>query len=958
MLQVNMSDVVKVLQSCVPYFVFLGIVAALAVAAIVVSFKLKQVSQKKLVRAEAGIAVLLALVIAVNLICLNPMYTLITLTTGSGTISEQSASHALELCNDIADEGIVLLKNEDNCLPLSNVTNLNVFGWASTNPIYGGTGSGSLNAEAEKVTLLQGLENAGFALNSELSDFYTAYRADRPEMGMFEQDFTLPEPPADSYSQELISNAANFSDTAVVVIARSGGENFDLPDRMEGKNYTNNSTQYNDFDADSHYLELSRTEKDMLELVCQNFDRVVVIINAANAMELGFLDEYQQIQGAVLCPGVGQCGFNSLGEILKGSVNPSGKTVDTYVTDLTATPNFNNFGSVLYENMTDCLYFDPMDGNITPHYVTYVEGIYVGYKFYETAYVEAQAGNMAFDYEAMVQYPFGYGLSYTTFSQSMGDITVQNGEISFDVTITNTGSSNGKDVVEVYYTPPYTNGGIEKAAVNLIEFAKTKELAPGESQIISISFPVDEMASFDYLDQRAYVLEKGDYTISVNTDAHTELDSKIYTQSETVVYDEDNARSSDLVTAVNRFDDAASDVVYLSRADGFSNYAQATTAHTDPILASEYAENFVWLDNYDPADYNDGNDAMPTQGAKNGLNLVDLRGADYDDARWETLLDEMTVDEMASLVALGGYQTAAVESINKVQTNDCDGPASINNNFTQVSSIGFPCGVVIAATWNKDIALAFGESIGAMADEMNVSGWYAPAMNLHRSAFAGRNFEYYSEDGILSGKIAAQAVIGAKEYGVYAYVKHFALNEQELDRNHMLFTWANEQSIRETYLKAFEIAIKDGGAQAVMSSYNFIGAIPTAASSALLQGVLRDEWGFRGMVLTDAYCVAGYQDADRYIRNGNDIMLCTFDSGTNHVDDKTSATGILALRQASKNILYTTVNSRAYASENLNVGMPGWVTAMIVADIAIIAGLIALEVLALKKYLERKKKAV
>jgi beta-glucosidase len=364
---------------------------------------------------------------------------------------------------------------------------------------------------------------------------------------------------------------------------------------------------------------------------------------------------------------------------------------------------------------------------------------------------------------------------------------------------------------------------------------------------------------------------------------------------------------------------------------------------------------FMNNSNYNPEDYNDASDTMPTTGAKNGVVLADLRGLSYDDAKWDTLLDEMTVSDMDTLIALGGYQTAAVSSIGKVQTVDCDGPASINNNFTGKGSIGFPAGVMIANTWNVDLATAFGESIGKMADEMSVSGWYAPAMNTHRSAFAGRNFEYYSEDPLLSGAIATNAVIGAEKEGVYAYIKHFALNDQETNRTNQLCTWFDEQALREIYLKPFEMCVKTGGAKAVMTAFNFYGTTPAQASPEMLNGVLREEWGFRGFALTDYYGVYGYQDADRMVRNGNDCMLVSYDTATNHMTDTTSATSVKAMRQACKNIMYTAVNSRAYAPENLQTGLMAWQIAAIAIDVVLGIIIVALELLILSNYKKRRK---
>ena len=947
MLQINMDDVWSILNTCKPYLIALGAVAIIALIVIIAVRKLK-VENRKLIRSEAGIALLCAVIIIVNLICSGPMSTLISLATGNGTISDETSAEATQLSQEIAGEGIVLLKNDNNILPVTDNKNLNVFGWASTNPCYGGTGSGSLSDAYETVSLLQGLEDAGFSLNSDLSDFYTAYRSDRPEVGMWSQDWTLPEPTADSYTDELINDAKNFSDTALVVITRVGGEGADLPTDVSEVTYTDNSTEYKDFEDGEHYLQLSQTEKDMVELVCNNFDNVLVVYNGANTMELGFVNDYKEIQGVIWCPGTGQSGFEALGEIIAGESNPSGKTSDTFVKDLTTTPTWNNFGDFEYDNMDEFEHtqtsFTGTTDPYVPHFVNYVENIYVGYRFYETAATEG-----LINYDDMVMYPFGYGLSYTSFTQEMGAITETDDKVSFDVTVTNTGDTAGKDVVEVYYNPPYTNGGIEKATANLITFEKTEELQPGDSQTINITFNKEDMASYDSYNAAAYVLEAGDYGISIRENSHNIIDEKIVSISE------NNARSTDESVATNQFEDAEGEVTYLSRANGFANYAEATAAPQTMSMTEEQKSVFV-VDtvNYDPEDYNDESDEMPTTGAKNGLELADLRGLDYDDPQWDTLLDQLTVSEMDNLIALGGYTTAAISSVNKVMTIDCDGPASINNNFTGTGSIGFPSAVMIANTWNKDIALAFGESIGKMADEMDVSGWYAPAMNIHRSAFSGRNFEYYSEDGVLSGYMAANAVVGAEKYGVYAYIKHFALNDQETNRTEMLCTWATEQAIREINLKPFEIAVKEGGAKAVMSAFNYIGTTYAGGNNALLNNVLRGEWGFQGMVLTDYFGGYGYMDSDICIRNGNDFCLVAYDMESNHLTDKTSATSVIAMRQAAKNIMYTVVNSRAYDAANLQTGLMAWQIAMIVIDVILAAGVIGLEVVTIKKYRERK----
>ena len=947
MLAINMDDVIKVVSSIKGYLIALAAVVLLAVAVMVGCRKMKK-SKKYLIRWQAGLGLVAAAAIIVNLILTGPMYSMVSLATGGGKVSEENVASATQLCEDIADEGIVLLDN-NGTLPMAKNSKLNVFGWASTNPCYGGTGSGALSDAYPTVTLLEGLTNAGFELNTELSDFYTSYRADRPVVGMFSQDWTLPEPEAAQYTDEMMNNAKAFSDTAMVVITRVGGEGADLPTDVSQVTYDAGHS-YNDFEPGNHYLQLSKTEKDMIDLVCKNFDKVVVVYNGANAMELGWVKDYSQIKSVIWCAGTGQSGFNALGSILCGDVNPSGRTIDTFVYDLTQTPTANNFGNFNYTNM-DEFKANSFGADTIPAFVNYVEGIYVGYKFYETAAAEG-----LIDYDKTVVYPFGRGLSYTTFTQTLNSVTEADGTITVDVTVTNTGSASGKEVVEVYYNPPYTNGGIEKASANLIGFAKTSELAPGASENVTVTFKAEDMASYDTYGKGCYVLEKGDYVISINADSHTVLDSKVYNVASDIVYDASNKRESDVEVADNKFDFAEGNVTYLSRADGFANYAEATAAPADFELPAQAKATFYNNSNWNPEDFNNADDVAPTTGAKNGLKLKDMVGVDYNDAQWDAFLDQLTVSDMDSLIALGGFQSVAVSSIGKVQAIDCDGPASINNNFTKQGSIGFPSAVMIAATWNTNLAHDFGTSIGKMADDMNVSGWYAPAMNIHRSAFAGRNFEYYSEDGVLSGIMAANAIMGSQEQGVYAFMKHFALNDQETNRTSMLCTWSTEQAIREIYLKPFEKCIKDADCHAVMSAFNYIGTTYAGSCPELLIDVLRGEWGFVGMVLTDYYGVYGYQDADRLIRNGGDFCLVNYDTETNHLTDTTSATALVSARQACKNILYTVANSRAYYEENLNPGMPGWEKLMIGVDVVLFAGLAAVELLVVKKgYAKRKE---
>ena len=950
MISVEMEDVLAVLQLCKPYII--GIIAALVIG-IVFMIACRRMSRGKrfLIRGEAAIAMVLAVVVCVNMICFGPMATLIGLATGNGTLSDETNEEAAEVAEEIMEDGIVLLKNE-SLLPLNETKKLNIFGWESINPAYGGAGSGGINDLYDIVSLNQGLENAGFSINQELVDFYNNYGADNPEMSIQKQSWILPEPPVDTYSDELIKSAKEYSDVAVVVLSRKAGEGHnDIPMDVRKAAYDNNSDEYDDFPEGEHYLQLSQTERDMVDMVCSNFDNVIVIYNGANQFELGFADEYPQIKSVVWCPGTGNVGFNALGKVFSGEVNPSGKTPDTFIYDMTTAPWWNNAEKIEYTNLADMAVEGMNAGTAqvyAPAFTNYVEGIYVGYKYYETA---AQEG--AIDYDKTVQYPFGYGLSYTEFEQKMGELEEKDGQISVDVEVTNTGDVAGKDVVEVYYKPPYTNGGIEKSSANLIEFEKTNLLQPGESQTVTVTFSIEDMASYDENNAKAYVLEKGDYVISINSDSHTVLDQKTYTADKDVVYKGENKRASDDTAATNVFEDAKGDVTYLSRADHFANYEEATVAPASAELGEPYVSEYHLNSNFDKTTYLNDEDVMPTTGADNGLTLADMRDADYDDPRWEKLLDQLTVDEMANMIAMAGYQTAAMDSVGKVATLDFDGPAAINNNFTGVGSIGFPIEVVVASTWNKELAQAWGECMGKISQEMGAEGWYAPGMNTHRTAFGARNYEYFSEDGVLAGNMGAKAVEGARKYGVYSYIKHFALYEGNAK---MVSVWSNEQAIREIYLKPFEISVKQGGANAVMVSWSFLGDKWTGESSNLMNTVLRDEWGFRGMALTDFFRNNGhgFMNADAALANGVDVMLSTFNGEENNVANPEHPTSVLQMRNACKNVMYTVVSSWAYDGEHEETGMENWKKAGIGIDIVIALFMAGMEVLVIRGYKKRK----
>lgn len=895
MLQINMADVMNVLGSLTPYLIAIGV---LFVLALIITFAVnrktvKEIATRKIIHSESWIVALVGIVVAVSMMMSGPLSTLLNnATITKYELSDTTVSKANELAKEVQSEAITLLKNDDSNLPLSN-KKVNVFGWGSTNPVYGGTGSGSMSKQYATTSLLDGMKEAGIETNSELSKLYTDYRSDRPEVGMWAQDWTLPEVPAKQYSDKLISDAKSFSDEAVITITRVGGEGADLPTNMkaDGITYTNNSKDYEDFKDGESFLQLSQTERDMIDLVTKNFDKVTLVYNGANTFQFDFLSNYPQIKSVVWCPPAGQTGFSALGDVLAGKTNPSGKTSDTFLKDLATSVSYNNFGKFEYTNMADkaAKYkgFTGDDITAIPAFVNYSEGIYVGYKFYETAAAEG-----AIDYDSMVAFPFGYGLSYTSFEQKLNDVTYKDGKVTVDVTVTNTGDKAGKDVVEVYYNPPYTDGGIEKASTNLVAFEKTKELKPGASETVKVEFDDDDMASYDYKDAKAYVLEKGDYDISIQSDSHTVIADQKVTVDDTITYDSDsNTHSGDQAVATNQFDDVAGDVTYLSRANHFANYKEATAAPTNFEMSDKAKETFYNNSNYDPTKFDDDSDEMPTTGAKNGLKLADMYGKDYDDADWDKLLDQLTFDD--------------------------------------------------------------GEMIGDMAHDMHVAGWYAPAMNIHRNAFSGRTFEYFSEDALLSGAIASNQIAGAKEKGVYSFMKHFAMNDQETKRTEMLCTWSNEQAMREIYLKPFEMSVKEGGAQAVMSAFNYIGNTYAGGDAALLKTVLRDEWGFKGFVLTDYFGGYGYQNADQEVRAGNDAMLATTKI-TNHITDK-SATSVKAMRQAAHNILYTAANSWQYADGEPKVATPVWKTAMYVAWGVTAVLALALEALTIKRYMARRK---
>ena len=873
-------------------------------------------------RLAAG-ALLLAVAIAVNTACgvfypaitafmaanLNPM-----IRGGAGAQAlnlspEEARQASREMARELAGEGIVLLQNNNNVLPLEQGTKVNLFGYATVDPLYGGTGSGAGDT-SNNVDLIQGLTDSGFVVNQELVDFYKNSGVERPgQKGFVGANFTPVEVPTARYSQQLLDDARAFSDTALVMFSRTGGEGGDLPQDMYAAGYS-------DVDDGTHYLELTQDEKDLLELVkAQGFARVIVLINSSNAMELGFVEQ-GGVDAALWIGGPGSTGFEAVGQILSGQVNPSGRLTDTYAYDLTSSPAYWNAGSFAYSNL---------DRN----YVEYAEGIYVGYRFYETRWVDNDTGLCDEEaYRQAVQYPFGYGLSYTSFAQTIQNFHADGKTIRMEVQVTNTGNVAGKDVVQVYYTAPCTVGGIEKAHVVLAGFGKTGLLEPGASETVSVEFAVEDMASYDETGAGSYVLEAGDYQIRLMNNAHQEIDQRIYTQEQTVVYGEDAPRSSDLQAAVNRFADVSSGQItrYVSRWDWEGTLP---TARQDGKEASaDMVAAFAGKAQPALAD------AEPIAFGQHGLVLEDMTGLEYDDPQWDLLLEQLSVADMTNMISNGGWSTPQIDSVGKPATTDLDGPAGLNSLTSNLKGVPFPSQVLIGASWNAELVEQFGQVFAAEAAANHVVGLYAPGANIHRTPFSGRNFEYYAEDGLLSGKLAAAMVKGCASQGVYCYVKHFALNDQESDRL-SISVWANEQSMRELYLKPFELAVKEGGTTAIMSSYNYLGNVWAGASHALLTQVLRQEWGFEGMVVTDsAMGNTSWMDVNLALPAGGDMMLClmgvTLDSSTNAMQQ--------AMRRASHNILYTQANSAAVSVAADN--SPYWLVILALVDGLILAALV------------------
>ena len=927
------------------------------------------------------------------------------------TSKEEVLAAANDFVVEVEKEGIVLLKNENDALPLSgDGAHVSVFGKNSVNIVYSGSGSASSNSSTAQKTLYESLEAAGISYNETLKSFYEDSgksgkgRPENPAMtsGQRLSGFGTGETPVDSYTPDVVDSYTGYQDAAIVVFSRIGGEGFDLP-RTMAESFGGAAVA--GASADSHYLELDENEKALLAHVKENFSKVIVILNVGTTMEIPELKADEGIDAILWMGFPGSTGIMALGQILTGldtegnQISPSGHTVDTWAADFTMDPTWYNTGVYGSEFGNRYLY----NGETTDYaFVNYEEGIYVGYRYYETrGYEETAADPQSAWYENNVVYPFGYGLSYTEFDWDVSFGAASGTEITADdtlevlVTVKNTGDYAGKDVVELYYSAPYDYEGpaIEKPHVVLGDFAKTDLLAPGEEQTLTLTLDVKDMKSYDYADANengfsGYELEAGEYRIIVGSDAHTAKSDAVYTLSEDLQLKTDMNADGEETEVVNAFDDVSAGIFgtntyasYVSRKDFAGTLRTTYLDDAERTLTDELKET---LDESIKRKYTESDAGKPwevtgsvpsTTPVNSGLSLRDmlydeagnyLGEASFDDPRWETLLDEISLDEMKNLVGFGAFRTNEIKGVDgvvgKPLTVDSDGPNGFTSFLSESVIYGtcaYQAECVMGSTWNVELAERMGELIGEeglagneKGDGLPYSGWYAPAVNIHRSPFAGRNWEYYSEDGLLSGKFAAGVIKGADKKGVYCYVKHFAVNDQETDREYNgILVWANEQSMRELYLLPFEIAVKEGGATGMMSSFNRLGMKWAGGSYALLTQVLRDEWGFHGSVITD-YSLNTYTHVDEMIRAGGDLFL-TQDAKTFGMED--DATQIALLRQSTKNILYMVANSSAMSISTDGYLRPVWQTVMICVDIAMIAALALWGILAIRSVKKKEE---
>lgn len=916
----------------------------------------------------AAIGLIATVVITVNVLALGTFSELIQDRVFgyeiNPTIAAQDRKKGEALATKIVEEGVVMVKN-DNSLPLDKTKDkkVNVFGWGSTQWIGGGSGSGRVVQSGNNLTVktgfLEALKNAGIEYNENLTNMYKSYYGTRPKfnegtLNSYEYEYyKLIEPRIDSdYGDELLDGAKEFSDTAIVVLGRPAGESSDAPKVQYKEKLATDSTR--------SYLEISTEEENLLKYCGENFGNVIVLINSMNTMELGFLDTIPNIKSCLVVGGTGVNAANGIINVLYGDKSPSGRLTDTYAYNHETAASYANSGMEgenFYTNGSGLYPYDGKtnNGNVGNSnqkypglaYVDYSENIYVGYKWYETADVEGYWDDVTNDYgtgyEGVVQFPFGYGLSYTDFEWEISSVSPANlselekdSEIEVKVTVENVGDVPGQDVVELYYTAPYYDMQIEKSAINLVAFEKTEVLEPGKQQELTLTFNAEDMASYDCYDSNnngfsGYELDQGKYQIKVMENAHNVKKSKnnedlileYEVKGEAIKFETDSVTGGEVnnkFTGEEALDgigidgeDIGANINYLSRSDFEGGFPQLEAARTIDektkrynLYTSQMANDWINPDDEDIVTGASGNLKLYEDNKITELGLE--LGSDYDNDKWDTLLNQMRISDMTDLTLHGYCQTKAVSSIGKIKLTDADGPAQIGSfNFTEVGT-GYPNATVLGQTWNKKLAYDMGIALGTEARNLGYNGWYGPGLNMHRSPYGGRNYEYYSEDALLNGVMSANQVKGAKNCGVYAYLKHIAVYDQESYRDG-LYTWLTEQSFREIYLKPFKQAIQEGGATGIMTSYNRIGGVWTGGSYGLLTGVLRDEWGFKGAVITDYSDHHEFMNMDHALRAGGDLWMDGWQNNGTYKLETSSNSFKQALRRATKNILYSNLNA-------------------------------------------------
>lgn len=895
-----------------------------------------------------------------------------------------------ELHQRIADEGTILLQNEGNILPMSADT---IFSFFSVNSATVSAADSMVGGR--KLTELFAGANVG--INETLMNFYNeqtqSYGLATGSISFGDaEDFSINEVPLSMLQDNAEVMASLKGTVPVYFLKRVAGEGRDMPRSMY--NHADN-----EIDQAKSYLEPDSTELEILSYLNDNFENVILVTNSNAALELDWVKDYPSIKAVLSCTAI-----EAIPYILTGQVNPSGRTVDTFAADASKSPAAQNFGDYQYSDE---------NGNLTKYnYVSYAEGIYVGYKYYETRYedVVLEQGNAGnFDYDSEVVYPFGYGLSYTTFEWSDMTTSWANDVCTVKVTVKNTGSVAGKDVVEIYAQTPYTDydkvNGVEKASVQLVAYDKTSELAPGESETLTLTFDEEQLKAYDANGAKTYILDAGDYYITAATDSHQAINNilaakgaiagstdfvDVYTPAnETVDTTKYALDTYSGVEITNQLDDAKGEVKYLTRNNWVGTFpthdgvvsTQISTwgneingedgvSYTYTKTASQ--ELIAELDSFNsgsPVDRKQFDDIEIVYGQDNGLKLIDMRGLDYDDPAWELLLNELTADEIYEAIGISGYGIEYIASVEKPFNIDADTAAGLIYGGTGAM---FPNAMTLAQTWNPSLAREYGEMIGNEGLLGGADGWYAPSMNIHRTPYSGRNGEYYSEDTFLSGCVAANVVWGAASKGMYTYIKHFAFNDQEnhrgdRDGQFSIATWLNEQSAREIYLVPFEMCMKVGdvtlnyvekqsdgtyqnatkpirASQAVMTSFNRVGATWAGGDYGLITGILRNEWAFNGLVMTDNANTGVFMDGYQMTESGADVKLTSLPASARYDFDKNDGATYYYARQAMHRMLYTIANSKA-----MNGAMPGSVitdgtrvTTKIMRTVDIVFGLLIL----------------